>query len=132
MAAILFIEDDKKVEELMKMILPSGEFRILKSSFPQKDDGKEKQGPAAKPSATLEEVMKLFLREELNSERQGNIHGSIIHKLEKTLIETVLEEEKGNQVRAAKRLGMNRNTMRKKIKDFNIETRVVAISPIKL
>jgi DNA-binding NtrC family response regulator len=36
-----------------------------------------------------------------------------------------LEEEKGNQVRAAKRLGINRNTLRKKMKDLQIIPRVV-------
>jgi two-component system nitrogen regulation response regulator GlnG len=55
----------------------------------------------------------------------GNVHDDIIHKIEKALIGMILEEEKGNQVRAAKRLGINRNTLRKKMRDLNIVTRVI-------
>ncbi|MBI5969031.1 MAG: hypothetical protein HY882_14385 [Deltaproteobacteria bacterium] len=36
------------------------------------------------------------------------------------------EEGKGNQVRTARRLGINRNTLRKKMKDLQIIPRVVA------
>jgi two-component system nitrogen regulation response regulator GlnG len=61
----------------------------------------------------------------VNKSAWGGIHDDIIGKIEKSLIGIILEEEKGNQVRAAKRLGINRNTLRKKIKDLQITSRVI-------
>jgi Fis family transcriptional regulator len=44
----------------------------------------------------------------------------VIDSIEKPLIEYILEKTKFNQTEAAKMLGMNRNTLRKKIQLFNI------------
>jgi DNA-binding protein Fis len=45
----------------------------------------------------------------------------ILSRIEKPLIEMVLAKVGGNQVRAAAMLGINRNTLRKKILDLKIE-----------
>ena len=42
-------------------------------------------------------------------------------RIERPLIETVLEKTQGNQIRAAAILGINRNTLRKKITELDIE-----------
>ena len=42
------------------------------------------------------------------------IHKMVIDSIEKPLIEYILEKTKFNQTEAAKMLGMNRNTLRKK------------------
>ena len=41
--------------------------------------------------------------------------------LERPLLETVLEAAGGNQLRAADVLGLNRNTLRKKLTELGIE-----------
>jgi two-component system nitrogen regulation response regulator GlnG len=84
-------------------------------------------GPGLKrpSSAFLEEAVRAFLREELDKNSWGTVHNVVIGKIEKALIGMILEEEKGNQVRTAKRLGINRNTLRKKMKDLEITTRVI-------
>jgi two-component system nitrogen regulation response regulator GlnG len=49
------------------------------------------------------------------------LYGRILREVERPLIITTLEITRGNQVRAADILGLNRNTLRKKIKDLNIK-----------
>lgn len=53
--------------------------------------------------------------------KSGNLHQKTLRLVEKPLIELVLAKVGGNQVRAASVLGINRNTLRKKILELNIE-----------
>ena len=45
----------------------------------------------------------------------GSLHGRVIAEVERPLIEAVLARHGGNQLRAARALGMNRNTLRKRL-----------------
>ena len=49
------------------------------------------------------------------------LYSRILREVEHPLITTTLEVTRGNQVRAAEILGLNRNTLRKKIKNLNIK-----------
>jgi two-component system nitrogen regulation response regulator GlnG len=51
---------------------------------------------------------------------QGDIYDLVMQRVEKPLITFVLRKTEGNQVRAANLLGINRNTLRKKIKELGI------------
>lgn len=51
---------------------------------------------------------------------QGLYH-CILREIEKPLIEVALKRLKGNQVQVAKLLGINRNTLRRKIQDLDIQ-----------
>ena len=44
-----------------------------------------------------------------------------MQKVERPLISICLAATRGNQIRAAQILGVNRNTLRKKIRDLNLE-----------
>jgi DNA-binding NtrC family response regulator len=128
MGKILVIEDDRNIQGLIEKIFPNEGLSVIKA-FPR-DKEKELAGsgvPNAKswPAVSWEETIRIFLREEVSKSAWGSIHDDIIGKIEKSLIGIILEEEKGNQVRAAKRLGINRNTLRKRIKDLQITTRVI-------
>jgi two-component system nitrogen regulation response regulator GlnG len=50
-----------------------------------------------------------------------NLYSLVIERVERPLIELTLKKTKGNQIRAAQLLGINRNTLRKKITDLRIE-----------
>jgi len=50
----------------------------------------------------------------------SNLYHTLLREIEKPLITMVLKETGGNQVQAAHILGLNRNTLRKKIKELNI------------
>ncbi len=47
----------------------------------------------------------------------------VMDRIEVPLIEMVLKEVRGNQIKASHFLGINRNTLRKKIKEYKIELR---------
>ena len=51
----------------------------------------------------------------------GNLHAALLAKVERPLIAAVLSEVRGNQLRAASILGLNRNTLRKRIRELSIE-----------
>ena len=52
---------------------------------------------------------------------EGALYKSIIQAIEKPLIEHTLERTEGNQLKAARILGINRNTIRSKIKKLGID-----------
>jgi two-component system, NtrC family, nitrogen regulation response regulator GlnG len=57
------------------------------------------------------------------SEEVRGLYQTMVAELERPLIELVLERAAGNQVRAARMLGLNRNTLRKKITEHRIVLR---------
>ncbi|MDP8254095.1 MAG: helix-turn-helix domain-containing protein [Candidatus Kaelpia aquatica] len=53
--------------------------------------------------------------------KRMGLYYSVIEATEKPLIENTLKTTYGNQLKAAKILGINRNTLRSKIKKLGIE-----------
>jgi two-component system nitrogen regulation response regulator GlnG len=51
----------------------------------------------------------------------SGLHGRLLREIERPLIEKVLAVTRGNQLKAAALLGVNRNTLRKKIRELDIE-----------
>lgn len=49
------------------------------------------------------------------------LYKNVINAVEKPLLEDVLSKAKGNQLKAARILGINRNTLRAKIKKYGID-----------
>lgn len=49
-----------------------------------------------------------------------NLYPTLMRAVERPLIELALRETRGNQIKAARLLGLNRNTLRKKITEFQI------------
>lgn len=56
----------------------------------------------------------------IKSMGNGGLHKMVIGLVEKSLVKIVLDETNGNQTDASRILGINRNTLRKKIKEYNI------------
>jgi two-component system, NtrC family, nitrogen regulation response regulator GlnG len=50
----------------------------------------------------------------------AGLHGRVVREVERPLIELSLAATGGNQIKAAKMLGLNRNTLRKKIRELDI------------
>ena len=75
---------------------------------------------------TLDELTRAHIAEILaqtDLSKPGHLHQSTLRLVEKPLIEMVLAKVGGNQVRAASLLGINRNTLRKKILELKIEVK---------
>lgn len=75
---------------------------------------------------SLEALVEMKLRSSLgNLEKMesGDLYGLILEQMERPLIRFVLEKTRGNQVKAAEILGINRNTLRKKIQELDIEVK---------
>ena len=60
-------------------------------------------------------------KDKLLNNSNKNIYSLIIEKVEKSLIENILDFTNGNQLKASEILGLNRNTLRKKIGDLSID-----------
>ena len=74
--------------------------------------------------ATLEEIIERKLMECVRGLREyssANLYDLMIGLVEKPLLRAVLRETGGNQLRAAQILGINRNTLRKKLTEHGID-----------
>jgi two-component system nitrogen regulation response regulator GlnG len=78
------------------------------------------QGVTLSFESFLEEKL-IDLVDRLGGLEQGDIYAMVMQRVEKPLITLVLRKTEGNQVRAAGLLGINRNTLRKKIKELGIK-----------
>ncbi|MGA8569314.1 MAG: sigma-54 dependent transcriptional regulator [Candidatus Binataceae bacterium] len=61
--------------------------------------------------------------EKANGEEPLGLYQKLVAEIERPLIEQAMRRAEGNQVRAARILGLNRNTLRKKLVDLGIATR---------
>ena len=59
--------------------------------------------------------------ESLEEGKSGDFYDMILHSVESPLIKMALRKTRGNKIKAAQLLGINRNTLNKKIKDLGIE-----------
>lgn len=58
--------------------------------------------------------------QDLDGEKPCALYELFLNRVEKPLLEFILEQTNGNQSRAAELLGLNRNTLRKKMKCHGI------------
>jgi len=82
--------------------------------------------PAAYAEMSLEEVVRMKLKEyfrQTGDVQPSDLYSLIMERIERPLIELTLERTNGNQLQAATILGINRNTLRKKISLLKIDPR---------
>lgn len=58
---------------------------------------------------------------QMNVQELDNLYEMVLHQMERPLINIVLDKTRGNQIKAAEILGINRNTLRKKIQTLGID-----------
>ena len=57
---------------------------------------------------------------ELDGSSPNEMYDMVLRQVERPLLEAVLDYTHGNQSKAAEYLGLNRGTLRKKIRDYNL------------
>jgi Fis family transcriptional regulator, factor for inversion stimulation protein len=103
----------------------TGSRSVLKraSKFMQVMTRQNAAGVNRKEALSLEDYLEWKMGDFVKGMRDGsgrNLHPMLITAIERPLITRALQETKGNQIQAAELLGLNRNTLRKKIHDLHI------------
>ncbi len=76
---------------------------------------------SAPDGAGLQELVREQTQDSLAAPAPSEVYHQIMERIERPLLETVLQHTGGNQLRAAALLGINRNTLRKKIVELEID-----------
>ncbi len=58
---------------------------------------------------------------DLNGHKAADVYQMVMAEVEPAMLETVLKHAESNQTRAAEMLGINRSTLRKKLRQYGIE-----------
>tara|TARA_R110002072_G_scaffold2229_5_gene18284 strand:+ start:7659 stop:9104 length:1446 start_codon:yes stop_codon:yes gene_type:complete len=81
--------------------------------------------PGGKDDQSLGATVERLLRDYFDAHSEelpaAGLYERVIREVEKPLIELSLNATRGNQLKAAELLGVNRNTLRKKIRELDIE-----------
>ena len=80
----------------------------------------DEQTTRGEARAELGQLVTQEVEAALAAPEPGEIHRRILERAERPLLEAVLAHTEGNQIRAAALLGINRNTLRKKIVELGI------------
>jgi Fis family transcriptional regulator len=70
-------------------------------------------------AACVRRAMKKYFRD-LEGEEPERLHALVLGEVEAPLLEVVLNQVEGNQAKAARWLGIDRNTLRKKLKQYRL------------
>jgi two-component system, NtrC family, nitrogen regulation response regulator GlnG len=79
---------------------------------------------APRSAETLEQAVERHLKLFMAAHKDGmpvrDLHERVISEVERPLLRLALSATRGNQIKAAALLGLNRNTLRKKLKDLDL------------
>ena len=69
--------------------------------------------------ACVQSSLEIYFRD-LDGHQPEGIYDMVIGQVEQAMLETVMREMRGNQTRTAAALGINRSTLRKKLKLYGM------------
>ncbi|MBV9537628.1 MAG: nitrogen regulation protein NR(I) [Acidisphaera sp.] len=93
----------------------------LAAAPPEPQPGRDVPPAGAEPLArAVERHIRQFLAAHHDGTAPSDIYERVLAEVERPLIRMTLAATRGNQIKAAAMLGLNRNTLRKKIRDLEI------------
>jgi DNA-binding protein Fis len=119
MITILIAEDEIKAKEALEKMLAQQGY-TLSGNLDQDNVIRLVKKDCIRDLAFIKDKV-IELEDSIYTEKKGVLYRSVVEAIEKPLIEHTLERTEGNQLKAARILGINRNTMRAKIKKLNID-----------
>ena len=118
MITIWIADNQDKIKEMLaEMIYKEGNGRLLISK--QENIIRVAKEDEIKVMVSLKDKI-AELEDILYRQNSGKVYKAMLEVIEKLLFELILERTEGNQLKAAKLLGINRNTMRSKVKKLGI------------
>lgn len=78
---------------------------------------------ASKKLLNIEQFVRGYTDMLPSLDEETNLHTRLMREFERPIIQLVLDHTKGNQLAASRILGINRNTLRKKIQELDISTK---------
>jgi two-component system, NtrC family, nitrogen regulation response regulator GlnG len=114
----------RELENVMKraMVLTTSSV-ILPQHLPEALRGGPKEADDADILRRLVERKARALFQNAQAAGSGEIYHAVLSEIERFLLQVILDETDGNQLRTADLLGINRNTLRKKIRTLGVEVR---------
>ncbi|MGH7006637.1 MAG: sigma 54-interacting transcriptional regulator, partial [Alphaproteobacteria bacterium] len=125
----------RELENLVRRLAALYSEEVIGADIVEAELAEAAPAPAASPAAsaaptaaadeTLSQAVERHLRRQFDGPGDGlppaGVYDRVLHEVERPLISLCLRATRGNQLKAAALLGLNRNTLRKKIRELDIE-----------
>jgi DNA-binding NtrC family response regulator len=113
----------REIENVLKwsMVLAPGDTILAEHLPPAILESLGQPAPVGEAFETLLEERIQDVVNKMGRMKESNLHEVVTKLVEKPLLKCVMRQTGGNQVRAAKLLGINRNTLRRKLKELDLE-----------
>ncbi|MFA5099890.1 MAG: helix-turn-helix domain-containing protein [Candidatus Omnitrophota bacterium] len=120
MLTVVISKDEDKIKAMLTDTLKKQGYNVMNEDTSGRII-KVIKSDAVYNAATLKDQI-VGLMELIYAEKRGDLYKAVFDAVEKPVIEYVLAQTEGNQLKAARILGINRNTMRTKIRKLSIDT----------
>lgn len=74
--------------------------------------------------AVVEKYLRRFYADAAEAAEQANVYDSVMAEVERRLIAVTLDVTNGNRLKTARILGLNRNTLLKKMRKLNLDDKL--------
>lgn len=107
---------------IYRLLVTAREETLSKQAVMQVVDTEDDNAATTDPDIDFPTQVKLITSDLLQDKStSGSVYSLALEKFERPMLEQVMRNSKGNQIQAARVLGINRNTLRKKLNDYQID-----------